>query len=753
MLSTADDRENEDLLKSLGLAPLKKAPPPPPKPNAAKTKKKGTVDDDDYSASPERELRRSGRARKLVQRDDSSSEDDYEPTPYLKRVMKSERHISTRQRIDQLQRIQQRLGERLHDPKTFGPIPGVEVGTWWPSRMECSTASIHAPTVAGISGNATEGAWSVALSGGYPDDVDLGEAFTYTGSGGRDLKGTKQNPKNLRTAPQTFDQSFDNFNNAALKVSSRTQVDMLTEQRSAETRKPVRVIRGFKLDSKYAPATGYRYDGLYVVEKAYMTRGLTKGFLVCKYAFKRLPGQPPLPIREDDGGNADEGEEVEDEEIVRPEDEDVGDEFDGGEEDNGQASEEVGNDHGREGQARGKRKRQRDQDSDEIDDEEATADGDGEELRAEGDMDNADEHTGEQESDAEEDESVAKRGRGRPRKHLIQSPPRRRGPGRPRKNPLPAAEGEPPTKRGPGRPRKYPLPEALTEKRGRGRTRTNLQPKDTTAAAEEDESEPPVSKRVRGRPRQESLSNAPGEEPREAAEPIPARRGRGWPRKGGVSDSPVPTESELETPARRGRGRPRKSDPTPAAESVMIEPEPTRRSSTRFCKSGASDGLATTAPDATEVTPAKPAPGRPRKHNPGGSTSVNVEEPEEAPVKRRPGRPRKSTITTPKLTLPRRTSGRLSTHSTRTESEAAEVDKLLTPAELRRSTRRVSTPQTPIGSPLVSKATGQINTPATPLQTTRVTRRLRAHSATPGSSKPRRIMEVVIPTPSPAREQ
>lgn len=48
--------------------------------------------------------------------------------------------------------------------------------------------------------------------------VDLGTAFTYTGSGGRDLKGTKQQPKNLRTAPQTTHQTFDNPMNAALKV-------------------------------------------------------------------------------------------------------------------------------------------------------------------------------------------------------------------------------------------------------------------------------------------------------------------------------------------------------------------------------------------------------------------------------------------------------------------------------------------------------------------------------------------------------
>ncbi|KAK8850496.1 hypothetical protein IAR55_004414 [Kwoniella newhampshirensis] len=179
----------------------------------------------------------------------------------------------------------QRLGVRTQDPKTFGHIPGVEVGRWWPTRMDASTDAVHAPTVAGISGNAMDGAWSVALSGGYPDDIDLGYAFTYTGSGGRDLKGTKQNPKNLRTAPQTSHQTFDNALNAALK-------------KSAETRYPVRVIRGFKLQSPYAPPTGYRYDGLYIVEKAWMGKGLTKGLMVCRYAFKRMDGQPPLLERD-----------------------------------------------------------------------------------------------------------------------------------------------------------------------------------------------------------------------------------------------------------------------------------------------------------------------------------------------------------------------------------------------------------------------------------------------------------------------
>lgn len=38
-------------------------------------------------------------------------------------------------------------------------------------------------------------------------------------------------------------------------------------QMSSQTKKPVRVIRGYKLHSEYAPVEGYRYDGLYTVEK------------------------------------------------------------------------------------------------------------------------------------------------------------------------------------------------------------------------------------------------------------------------------------------------------------------------------------------------------------------------------------------------------------------------------------------------------------------------------------------------------
>ncbi|KJA29209.1 hypothetical protein HYPSUDRAFT_32591 [Hypholoma sublateritium FD-334 SS-4] len=204
-------------------------------------------------------------------------------------------------------------GKRTHDPKTYGSIPGVEVGTWWEQRRGCSADAIHAPWVGGISGG-KQGAYSVALSGGYDDDVDLGYAFTYTGSGGRDLKGTKQNPKNLRTAPQSSDQTFENNFNKMLK-------------RSCETKKPVRVIRGYKLRSPYAPSEGFRYDGLYTVERAWLEKGLNpKGYLVCKYAFKRLPGQPALPVRsaaseaEASEDTADEDEQSAEEEVEETKD-------------------------------------------------------------------------------------------------------------------------------------------------------------------------------------------------------------------------------------------------------------------------------------------------------------------------------------------------------------------------------------------------------------------------------------------------
>lgn len=48
---------------------------------------------------------------------------------------------------------------------------------------------VHRPHIAGIHGRETDCAYSIVLSGGYEDDIDNGDEFLYTGSGGRDLSG------------------------------------------------------------------------------------------------------------------------------------------------------------------------------------------------------------------------------------------------------------------------------------------------------------------------------------------------------------------------------------------------------------------------------------------------------------------------------------------------------------------------------------------------------------------------------------
>ena len=74
----------------------------------------------------------------------------------------------------------------------FRPIPGVAVGQTWLMRIQVSEDGVHRPPVAGISGMAKEECQSIVLAGGYEDDEDNGDTFTYTGSGGRDLSGNKR---------------------------------------------------------------------------------------------------------------------------------------------------------------------------------------------------------------------------------------------------------------------------------------------------------------------------------------------------------------------------------------------------------------------------------------------------------------------------------------------------------------------------------------------------------------------------------
>ncbi|KAL0949551.1 hypothetical protein HGRIS_009601 [Hohenbuehelia grisea] len=150
------------------------------------------------------------------------------------------------------------------DPKTFGHIPGVKVGTTWETRIDCSNAGVHSYWQSGISGTKDDGAYSIVVAGGY-EDRDEGKIIHYTGQGGFIKKGGEN--------VQVRDQEWKS-GNLALRVSLRTG-------------KPVRVVRGFQAKTIHAPSAGYRYDGLYKVVAA-EEKQQKSGFMICKFTLEKL---------------------------------------------------------------------------------------------------------------------------------------------------------------------------------------------------------------------------------------------------------------------------------------------------------------------------------------------------------------------------------------------------------------------------------------------------------------------------------
>lgn len=144
--------------------------------------------------------------------------------------------------------------------RTFGNIPGITPGKdLYPSRRALAEAGIHRPLQAGISGDAQDGADSIVVSGGYEDDEDRGDVVLYTGEGGRDPA----------TGRQTHDQELKGRNLALV--------------RSSLIGRPVRLTR--KVDG------GYRYDGLFSVERYWMERGKS-GHLVYRYRLVQTQADP-----------------------------------------------------------------------------------------------------------------------------------------------------------------------------------------------------------------------------------------------------------------------------------------------------------------------------------------------------------------------------------------------------------------------------------------------------------------------------
>ena len=147
----------------------------------------------------------------------------------------------------------------------YGPVPGVKVDDWFPKRVDAYRAKVHRQLQAGIVGTKALGCESIAIVGGYEDDIDNGDVIIYTGEGGRDPKTGKQ------IAHQRLIKG-----NAAL-VTSKLE------------RKPVRVLRG-------STSAGYTYGGLYLVEDYWQAVGKS-GFRIWQYkmvAIDSVPSTEPL---------------------------------------------------------------------------------------------------------------------------------------------------------------------------------------------------------------------------------------------------------------------------------------------------------------------------------------------------------------------------------------------------------------------------------------------------------------------------
>lgn len=126
--------------------------------------------------------------------------------------------------------------------RVYGQIDGVPVGTTFINRRALAAAGVHRHLMAGICGG-KDGAESVVVSGGYVDDIDNGDEVIYTGHGGNDPA----------TLAQIADQEW-RVGNAGLAANC------------IEGR-PVRLVRGAHRKSRYAPPSGFRYDGLYRVDR------------------------------------------------------------------------------------------------------------------------------------------------------------------------------------------------------------------------------------------------------------------------------------------------------------------------------------------------------------------------------------------------------------------------------------------------------------------------------------------------------
>ncbi len=151
-------------------------------------------------------------------------------------------------------------------PIQYG-APQAAVGSIFRNRQALREAGLHRPLQAGIDFASGQPAASVVLSGIYPDE-DRGDVIVYTGQGGLE-PGTSRAIADQKPV----------LGNAALIRNRNTGI-------------PVRVLRRTR--------TGFRYDGLFVVDGYFRERPASDGFLRWRYTLSSLPTSPVLQLRDHD---------------------------------------------------------------------------------------------------------------------------------------------------------------------------------------------------------------------------------------------------------------------------------------------------------------------------------------------------------------------------------------------------------------------------------------------------------------------
>lgn len=152
------------------------------------------------------------------------------------------------------------------DPNVLGNN-GLLVGDWWPFQICALRDGAHGSLMSGIAGTMDTYAFSIVISGKYADlDIDRGDVILYSDS-----------------------KAKENTNAKRPNVSGSTEA----MRRSHRLGKPLRVLRSAGLDSKWAPAVGLRYDGLYMITDV-ETKHNTLGGAYYRFRLEREQGQQPI---------------------------------------------------------------------------------------------------------------------------------------------------------------------------------------------------------------------------------------------------------------------------------------------------------------------------------------------------------------------------------------------------------------------------------------------------------------------------